>query len=397
MSARLADLWKRVTDWHEGRSAMRMLIASLGSYLFSTTVHIPAPYTAVITTLIVARPHSEGVLRASLERVLATILGAAIACAVSFGRLAHTPEPLLLAIALIPITLAVAHNSAYRSAMIAAIIVLSAPAVHGSPFYVAGIRMLGVVIGAVIGTLISVTVVPSSREVLVARAAANLLDMFVPLLRDSISSEKKDSARYRLEFRIRQSLREFALLIKDRPEGPPTKSPAAAVVQSVLHMHADIVFLARELRAHRPAESAIPLLADSLSAFQTTMMSVTGQIRAGGAKKAAGAESEQVAEPERVAASEQVEASEQAAASEQVTGSRRTTALGRTAAPGSTAATPGAALGLYELHRSVAHAASALREQAPRGEGVRLILSRLLEDLGAAIHWLRRIGALEAA
>jgi uncharacterized membrane protein YccC len=369
MSA-LAHLLKRASDWHEGRSAMRMLTASLVSYLFSTAIDIPAPYTAVITTLIVARPHSEGVLRASLERVLATMVGAAIACGVSFGRLAHTPEPLLLAIALIPITLVVAHNSAYRSAMIAAIIVLSAPAVQGSPFYVAGIRMLGVAIGAVIGTLISLTVVPSSREVLVARAAANLLDMFVPLLRDSMSNEKKNSARYRLEFRIRQSLREFALLIKDRPDGPPTKSPAAAVVQSVLHVHADIVFLARELRAHTPPESAMPLIADSLSTFQTTMTSVTGQIRAGAARQTAGFA------PTK--------------------GRPATTPPGSGGAPRPTAATPGAALGLYELHRAVAHAAGALREQAPHGEGVRLMLSRLLEDLGAAIHSLRRIGALEA-
>src|SRR5580658_5216703 len=86
------SLPKRLTDWHEGRAAARMLVAALAAYLCTTVIHLPGPYSAVITTLIVARPHSGGVLRASYERLIATILGAGIACAATFGRLVHAPE-----------------------------------------------------------------------------------------------------------------------------------------------------------------------------------------------------------------------------------------------------------------------------------------------------------------
>src|SRR6185503_15744653 len=56
-----------LADWHEGRSAVRMLAAALGAYLATNVIHLPGGYSAVITTLVVARPHSGGVLRASFE------------------------------------------------------------------------------------------------------------------------------------------------------------------------------------------------------------------------------------------------------------------------------------------------------------------------------------------
>ncbi len=46
--------------------------------------------------------------------------------------------------------------------------------------------MLGVSLGAVIGSLVSVSILPSRRESVVARAAANLLGEFVTLLGDAI-------------------------------------------------------------------------------------------------------------------------------------------------------------------------------------------------------------------
>jgi uncharacterized membrane protein YccC len=163
-----------------------MLVAAVAAYAASTMVHLPGPYGAVITTLIVARPHSSGELRASLERSVATIVGAGLACLTTFGRLSHLPEVLLIALALAPLAFITAHNSAYRTAMISAMIVLSAPAGGGTPIEIAAIRMLGVSLGAVIGSLVSVSILPSRRESVVARAAANLLGEFVTLLGDAI-------------------------------------------------------------------------------------------------------------------------------------------------------------------------------------------------------------------
>ena len=87
MHALTSALPKQLSDWYEGRSALRMLIAALGAYVCTKLIHLAGHYTAVITTLIVARPHSGGVLRASFERLVTTLLGAGLACGITFGRL----------------------------------------------------------------------------------------------------------------------------------------------------------------------------------------------------------------------------------------------------------------------------------------------------------------------
>ena len=344
MHALTTALPKRFTDWHEGRAAVRMLVAALAAYLCTAMIHLPGPYSAVITTLIVARPHSGGVLRASFERLAATILGAGVACAATFGRLVHAPELLLIAIALAPLTLIAAHNSAYRTSMIAAIIVLSAPAAGGAPLYVAGVRMLGVSLGAVIGALVSVTILPSSREVVVARMTAKILEEFADLLRNAIDPAAGDAmSRDRVEYRVRQSLRELALLIRDRPDALPAKGPAAAMVKFTVQMHADIAFLKRELQAHGPQTSdapasdaptpVMPPLEDFAQAFADTTTQIAAMAR------------------------------------------------GRSGTPDITT-----------LREKCGQAAQALRQDYPHSEGARLMLRRLVEDLAALIRSIDRAG-----
>jgi uncharacterized membrane protein YccC len=351
MAALPTVLPKHLTDWHEGRAAARMLIAALAAYLCTTTIHLPGPYSAVITTLIVARPHSAGVLRASFERLTATLLGAGIACAATFGRLIHMPELLLLAIALSPLALIAAHNSAFRTAMIAAIIVLSAPATGGAPLYVAGIRMLGVGLGAVIGALVSVTILPSRREIVVARTVAKLLEDFALLLRNAIDPGAGDArSRDKFEFRVRQALRELGLLVRDRADALPAKGPAAAMVKYTVQMHADIVFLKRELVMSQPQVSRTadngtrpppppppppPPILPAVENFAQHFAEAVARVG--------------------------------------------TMARGRAGPPD-----------IKELGLSCGEAARALHQQWPNSEGARLMLRRLVEDLGALIRSIER-------
>jgi uncharacterized membrane protein YccC len=337
MHALANSLPKRLTDWHEGRAALRMLVAALAAYVCTTMLHVPGPYSAVITTLIVARPHSGGVLRASLERLLATLAGAAIACVATFGRLVHLPELVLITFALAPLALIVAHNSAFRTSMVAAIIVLSAPAASGAPLYVAGARLLGVSLGAIIGALVSVTILPSRREVVVARATAKLLDDFPNLLRIAFDpgADGDAGARDRFEFRVRLALRELGQLIRDRPDAPPVKGPAAAVVKFTVQMHADIVFLKRELQTLETAEgAAFPAVArDGLSVFAEVFAAVAGNVAAMARRR-----------------------------------------------PGHP--------DIQTLRETCGAAAKALRDECPNSEGARLMLRRLVEDLVGLIRSL---------
>lgn len=339
MHALAKTLPRHWTDWHEGRAAVRMLVAAIAAYISSTMLHIPGPYSSVITTLIVARPHSGGVLRASVERLVATLVGASIACVATFGRIVHMPEVLLIAVALAPLALIVAHNSAFRTSMVAAVIVLSAPAASGAPLYVAGARMLGVSFGAIIGALVSVTVLPSRREIVVARATANLLDDFPKLLLYALDPNGGGDtrARDRFEFRLRQGLRELGMLIRDRADAPAFKGPAAAVVKFTVQMHADIVFLKRELQSIAPPEDqscpegALEALGGFAQAFDATAADVARLAR------------------------------------------------GRAAEPD-----------FQPLRQSCGLAAKALRDACPNSEGARLMLRRLVEDLGGVVRSLQR-------
>jgi len=310
-----------------------MLVAALGAYLLTAIIHLPGPYSAVITTLVVARPHSGGVLRASLERLLATILGAGIACVATFGRHAHIPEVWLIAITLSPLALVVAHNSGYRTAMIAAMIVLSAPASAGAPLHVAAVRMLGVSLGAVVGALVSVTVLPSRRQVVVARAVAKLLGEFVGLLRNVLETNSgRSRSRDQFEFRIRQSLRDLGMLIRDRHDAPPAQGLAAAMVKFTVQMHADMVFLRRELQANEALPAPVTAALERFAcAFQDVAPKVAALARGG-------------------------------------TGS----------------------VDFQELHEGCHQASGALRESCPHSEGARLMLRRLIEDLGALTRSIER-------
>lgn len=335
MYALTSVLPKQLSDWYEGRSALRMLVAALGAYLCTTVIHLPGPYSAVITTLIVARPHSGGVLRASFERLVATLLGAGLACGVTFGRLLHIPELLLIAVALAPLALVAAHNTAYRTAMIAAIIVLSAPAASGAPLYVAGARMLGVSLGAVIGALVSITIVPSRREVVVAAATAKLLEQYPGLFQNALDPNISDErSRDKLEFRIRQSLRDLGMLIRDRADALPTKGPSAAVVKFTVQMHADITFLKRELASEAPLPA--PALA-SLESFSRAFAATSTLVAA--------------------------------------------MARGRAGPPD-----------LQSLRDACRQASQSLHQECPNSEGARLMLRRLMEDLGALTRAIERTG-----
>ena len=211
--------------------------------------------------------------------------------------------------------------------------------------------MLGVSLGALIGALVSVSVMPSRREVVVARTTAKLLEEFAGLLRYAVDSGAGDArSRDKFEFRVRQSLRELGLLVRDRPDALRAKGPAAAIVKYTVQMHADIAFLKRELQAgevrpdegrsvadspvtQTPATIVLPALEHFALAFAATVTQVAAMAR------------------------------------------------GRAGPPD-----------LKELRASCVQAAQALREQWPNSEGARLMLRRLVEDLGALIRSIERAG-----
>jgi hypothetical protein len=405
MHAVATALPKRLSDWYEGRSALRMLVAALGAYICTSVIHVPGPYSAVITTLIVARPHSGGVLRASFERLVATLLGAGVACIATFGRLLHIPELWLIAAVLAPLALVAAHNTAFRTAMIAAIIVLSAPAASGAPLYVAGARMLGVSLGAVIGALVSITIVPSRREVVVATATARLLEQYPGLLQNALHSHIGDErSRDKFEFRIRQSLRELGMLIRDRADALPTKGPAAAVVKFAVQMHADISFLKRELPYSSGPPGAGTRSGDgtgaSTGAAPGTGANTVESASAGSSAGVDTAASAGVASSAGVNTAANADVAPSGRGAESLLPVAVVASLENFSRAFLEASTQVAAMArgragppdIQPLRDACRHAAQSLHQECPNSEGARLMLRRLVEDLGALIRSIERAG-----
>ena len=87
--------------------------------------------------------------------------------------------------------------------------------------------------------------------------------------------ERRRRARDKLETRARLGLRELGLLVRDRPDALPAAGLAAAMVKYTVQMHADIVFLKRELQGEE-ALSAEAL--HSLMAFAQVFEDAAGRV-----------------------------------------------------------------------------------------------------------------------
>jgi hypothetical protein len=214
-------------------------------------------------------------------------------------------------------------------------------------------------LGAVIGALVSVTILPSRREVVVASMTAKVVEEFPVLLRNAVGPQAgDDNSRDKFEFRMRQSLRELGLLIRDRPDALPTKGPAAAMVKFTVQMHADIAFLKRELQAQR-ALAGVPT-----SDASPAVDSKSGRAAAGDTSTHVLPELENFV----LAFADTVT---QVAAM----------ARGRSGPPDVAALRECCGRAAQALHRNYAHS-----------EGARLMLRRLVEDLAALIRSIEHAG-----
>ena len=121
-------------------------------------------FSAVLSALIVVRPYSQGALRAGLMRLLATAIGIVL----SFGAvLLHQyglNEYVRLLIGLVPLAILTAYNSEYRSALIAAVLMLGAASGSVAGVEQAAIgRAIVVGMGACIGIAVSIMVLPTPQ------------------------------------------------------------------------------------------------------------------------------------------------------------------------------------------------------------------------------------------
>jgi uncharacterized membrane protein YccC len=172
-----------VRNWFAGhgpqlRLGLQMTVAGLLTFMVAAIFGVPQSYWAVLTVVVVMQSNVGGSLKASLERLIATLGGAAWAIAVSIllprGGAPH--EILSLVAVLAPLSLVAAVQPLYRAAPIGAIIVLLSVG-HGSALHAGFARVLDIALGCAVAIGVSLFVLPSRAHRQLADRTAAALDL----------------------------------------------------------------------------------------------------------------------------------------------------------------------------------------------------------------------------
>jgi uncharacterized membrane protein YccC len=256
-----ADIWP---------DAIRMTLAAVLAYLVVRALHLQGGTFAVITSLMVTRAGAAGGVRPVLERLGGMALGAATGAALVGLRLWHVPDPVLVALAMVPLCLVVARFRKFQSAPMTAMIVLSAGAALGSALRLAGLRLAEVCIGAAIGFLVTALVLRRSTDQRSRQHAGAVLTGCGALLA-AAAATGRTGRQTALRARIRDDMRlVFATTrLIPRETGRAIDAPQIA---ALMRLQQDVNFLARAFNElNRPwrarVQPTLERLADAFQAF----------------------------------------------------------------------------------------------------------------------------------
>lgn len=246
--------------------AARLLAAAMLAYALARALGLHEAHWAVLTALVTARGHAGGTARAGVERLVATIAGAALATAAASARHAfQIDQALILFVALAPLCLLVAVRPNYRGAPVAALIVLSAgPAAGLGPLGTALLRTGEIAIGAVASVLVSAVVFPSRGKARPRGHAAAILRSVSRWLRllsagDGVGEDCTEVLRET----IRKELRELTILAHTSGWRKLQDRDLARLLKIVSAVNADTGFLARAL-ARKPLDRVAQVLREPL-------------------------------------------------------------------------------------------------------------------------------------
>ncbi len=261
--------------WPEGAYALRLVLAAF--IAFALAQHLPGGhgYSAVFSAIIVTRPYSQGAIRAGLLRLLATAAGIAMAFVAVWLRSTGLNEYELLLLALTPLSILSAYDSSYRTALISALIMLSAPIAKVPEVDVAVARALVVCLGAVVGVVVSLIVLPQKHEGVAGRQAARAVRLLLDQLRASLADAPDLRRAEKGDRQVRKILLDIGQVARDRVTGKHEDHASARIVGLTRHIQS----LCLLLRVHWRSEMTPPERAarDDVCAQLLRLAAFTGQ------------------------------------------------------------------------------------------------------------------------
>jgi uncharacterized membrane protein YccC len=264
---------KALTGWagqHRAqlRLSLRITLASLATFAVGRLLGLHQAYWAVLTAVIVTQASIGGSLKATRDRFLGSLGGAAWGVAVSLC-LPHTGVwglTAALAVAIAPLAVITAINPAYRIAPVTAVILLLTPSGQTAGPLASGFsRLLEIGLGSVVALVVALIVLPERAHGAVARAAAEALEAMGALTTLLSAAPRDEDAVARLHQRVRKAIiTAEAAAVEAARERLVNLSNAAdpePLCRTLRRLHNDLIMIGRASQA-RLGEPVGGLLAD---------------------------------------------------------------------------------------------------------------------------------------
>ena len=281
--------WKRLRHWpaqHRAqvRLCLRVTASAVSALAAAQLLGLPFPLWTVLTAVLLTQMSVGRSLKATVDYLTSTLGGAIYAGAV--GTLVpHANEIALLgalALAVAPAVLVAAANPRFSAAPISAVMVFFGPTItHAGPIASAVERVIEVAVGAVIGLVVSVIVLPGRARELVVDAASRMLTLMaraLPELCAGLTGSLEASALSRIQDPVGEALARLNAIAPEIRHEQITRMGEAPdpgpLMRTLLRLRHDLVMIGRAALVPLP-ESVRPSPAPSPPTTGKTKLSIS--------------------------------------------------------------------------------------------------------------------------
>ncbi len=240
----------------ELRFSLRATVAALLAFAITRILAFPLHgLWAVLTAVVVTQVSVGGSLRATLDYVIGTLLGAVYAAAIGV-LIPHTTaiaQAGVLALAVAPLAFVAAINPSFRVAPFSAVLVLLIGGEFGeSPILSALIRVAEVAVGGATAVAVSLLVLPDRAHTLGLETAAQILRRMAGVLPQLLAAfaQQLDPAEIsRMQNDLGKSVTAFQGLAaearRERMASLARQPDSAPLARTLLRLRHDLVLLGR--------------------------------------------------------------------------------------------------------------------------------------------------------
>ncbi|HZZ88131.1 MAG TPA: FUSC family protein [Caulobacteraceae bacterium] len=249
------------------RFSLRIAASALIAFALVQVVNVPLHgLWAVLTAVVVTQASTGGSIRATLEYLLGTLLGAFYATLVSLA-IPHASVPTMgvaLAIAVIPLAYAAARSAMFRVAPFTAVIVLLLGNEFGqTPIAAATTRFLEVALGGGIAVIVSLFVFPETAQSRGRRVAAAALDQLaaaLPVVLEGLSHPVDPAHVLEVQHRLGAAIAAFDAAVAEarheRAVSLGDRIDAEPLSRTMLRVRHDLVIIGRAAAEPLPRQVA---------------------------------------------------------------------------------------------------------------------------------------------